>query len=311
MGFYIIRPVWQPTFGWHPQIIRYFIKFGSKSLLASLLLQTLDRVDDLWTGFALGESALGFYSRAYTFATYPRRVIAAPLNAVASGTYAALKDNPQQLSKAFFRVNAFLIRTGFLFAGLLALIAPEFIRIVLGAKWLPMLTSFRLMLVYTMLDPIKITIANLFVAVGRPESVVRARVIQLGVLLAGLLILGGQLGIEGVALAVNIMLVVGIAILLWQSRSHVRFSFIRLFTAPLLALIISMVAGRAAILLPNILGSPWRTGGVKIIIFLPLYGLILFVLEGNQLTEMFKAFQRMLLDRPSSKPENWAENDKS
>ena len=36
-------------------------------------------------------------------------------------------------------------------AVLLALVAPEFIRLALGAKWLPMLTAFRLMLVFTLL----------------------------------------------------------------------------------------------------------------------------------------------------------------
>ena len=57
---------------------------------------------------------------------------------------------------------------------------------------MPMLDAFRLMLVFTLFDPIKITVANLFIAVGEPEKVVRTRFIQAAVLIAGLFLLVEQ-----------------------------------------------------------------------------------------------------------------------
>ena len=51
--------------------------------------------------------------------------------------------------------------------------------LLLGEKWLPMLDTFRLMLVFSMLDPIKITVASVLVAVGKPNLVGQARAIQL------------------------------------------------------------------------------------------------------------------------------------
>ncbi len=236
LGFYVIRPVWQPRFGWSREIAAYLLDFGRRSIGAILLLRVLDRVDDLWTGAFLGKTSLGFYSRAYTFATYPRKLLASPVNQVATGTYAALKGQPKRLSQAFFRVNAFLIRSGFFIAGLLFLLVPEFIHFVIGDKWLPMMTAFRLMLVYTLLDPIKVTIGNVFIAVGKPEVVTRARFWQLLVMLGGLFTLGNLWGIEGVALAADLMLVFGIWVLLRQARPYVQFSVRALFGAPLLAL---------------------------------------------------------------------------
>jgi PST family polysaccharide transporter len=294
IGFYLYRPIWRPRLGLKPEIGRYFLRFGSRTFLAGLLLQALDRIDDLWTGFTLGDKQMGFYSRAYTFATYPRKVLASPLNAVAAGTYAELKEKPKRLSQAFFRVNAFLVRSGFLFAGLLALVAPEFIRLVIGVKWLPMLTAFRLMVIYTMLDPIKITIASLFVAVGHPEKAIRARLVQLVVLLIGLFSLGRTMGIAGVALAVNTMLVVGIALLLWQARAHVQFSVRRLFGIPTFALGLGMILARAAITLPGMLGSPWRTGAVKIIVFSIIYSGILLLIERDQISMLSNILKTLL-----------------
>ena len=293
IGFYTYRPVWRPRLGWSKDIVRYFLSFGRRTFLAGVLFQALDRIDDLWTGFFLGETPLGFYSRAYRFATYPRSILASPLNSVAAGTYAELKDKPKRLSQAFFRINAFLVRSAFLLAGLLALVAPEFIRLALGAKWLPMLTAFRLMLVFTLLDPIQVTIANLFVAVGYPEKTVRTRLGQVIILVIGLFILGPVWGIEGVALAVDAMLLAGIALLLWQARAYVQFSIVRLFAAPTLALLGGGAATLAVLQIPNVQISPWYTAAVKIVVFPLLYLAILLIVERDELPTMVDMLKQL------------------
>lgn len=299
LGFYIIRPVWLPKLGWNREVIEYFLNFGSKTFIASILREALDNIDDLWTGTYLGKTSLGFYSRAYTFATYPRRILANPLSNVAASTYAELKYQKKRLSQAFFRVNAFLIRTGFFFAGILALIAPEFIRIVIGIKWLPMLTAFRLMIVYTLLDPIVGTISHIFTAVGKPEIVAKIRVIQLLVLSIGLFILGNAFDIAGVALAVNIMVILGIVVLLYQARKYVDFSIRSMFLVPTFALILGMGFGRLALSILSVSGSPWKTGSVKLIVFTTFYLSILIVLERDQIPKLLVLFKNILLKKHS------------
>lgn len=300
---YVWRPVWRPHLTWLPARMRYFLGFGSRNFLAGLLLRALDQVDDMWTGAALGDQVLGYYSRAYRFATYPRGILAAPITQVVRGAYAELKGERRRLSQMFFRANALLVRSGFFLAGLLALIAPEFIRLLLTAEWLPMLDAFRLMLVFTLLDPIKLTISEVFVAVGRPEKVVQVRAIQLAVMVAGLFLLGPWLGIAGVALAVDVMLVVGIALLLWRVREYVDFSLKRLFGAPGLALALGMLLGRGVIELPGTRGNDWRTGFFKAIVFSVVYGGMLVWLERPLLIQVFQLLHRSIFGkRASSSP---------
>ncbi len=277
--FYLWQPVWRPQLRWAKESVRYFLRFGSRQFLATSLYTVLDNIDDLWTGYFLGQTALGLYSRAYTFATYPRQILGAPINAVAAGTYAELKGDRERLSKAFFRSNALLVRSGFLLAGLLALVAPEMIRILLGAKWLPMLDIFRIMLIFTLLDPIKMTLASLFSATGNPGLVVRAQLVQLAVLIIGLFTLGRWQGSAGVALAVDAMIVVGIGLLLWQARQHVDYSLRRLLLAPALGTGLGLILARLAIEIPGILGNDRRTGLVKSGIFITVYAGVLLVAE--------------------------------
>lgn len=286
VGLMVWRPAWRVRLGWRPETVRYYLRFGSRNFTAHVLLVAQDRVDDLYTQAALGNQALGFYSRAYMFATYPRKILANPINQVAGGAYAELKGDRPRLSAAFFHTNALLVRSGFWLAGLLALIAPEFIVLLLGERWLPMLQAFRLMLLFTMLDPIRVTVADLFVAVGRPEQVVRVRLLQLVVMAAGLFALGPRLGIAGVALAVNAMLAVGIAVLLWQARTYVDLSLRRLFAAPTVALALALLgtlaAGRG--LVPA--ESLWASLALKALLFSALFAAVLALLDRGTLREL-------------------------
>lgn len=279
---YIWRPVWKPSLAWSSEYVSYFFKFGSQNLIANLLGSAIKRVDDLWTGFVLGDTALGFYSRAYTFASYPANILGTPVNDVAIGTYAALRNDRLGLSRAFFRMNALLIRSGALLAGLLAWAAPEFIRIGIGSQWLPMLVPFRFMLIFALLDPIKITIANLFIATGNPDLLVKTRLIQLGILIIGILGLGPLLGITGVAIAADVMMVTGIGLMVVKARPFVDISFRRMFQGPLLCLIIgSGFTWGVLAILPVYFGD-WAIVTIKILIFSVVYGFSLFLLEPRE-----------------------------
>lgn len=308
VGLLIWRPVWRPRLAWRPPIVRYYLRFGSRNVTAGLLLMALDRVDDLWTQRYLGNEALGYYSRAYTFATYPRKILAAPVNQVAGGTYAELKAERLRLSQAFFRTNALLARSGFLLAGLLALIAPEFIRIFLGEKWLPMLEAFRLMLIFTLLDPIKMTVSDLFIAVGRPELVVRVRLGQLAVLIVGLFVLGGRFGIAGVALAVNVMLVLGIAVLMWQARRYVDFSARRIFGVPGIALAAGLVVTAGVVTATDLTpSSDWWSAAVKIVLFAACYLGLLLAFERTLLKTLWHSL--VSLRSPVQQPPSLASSE--
>ena len=179
LALYGWRPVWRPRLAWNADVVRYYLRFGRSNFPSVLLMNLLDRIDDLWAGFYLGDVAMGYYNRAYRFASFPRQALATPAESVARSTYAELKDDRERRSKAFFRVNALLVRVGFFVAGLMVLVAPEFIRVFLGPEWMPMLPTFRFLTFFVLLEPLKLTVASLFVAIGLPERVLRSRILQL------------------------------------------------------------------------------------------------------------------------------------
>lgn len=298
---YLYKPVWKIRIGWSVKTVKYYLNFGFQSFLGGILFEIIDRVDDIWTGIFLGDRALGFYSRAYSFATYPTKLLADPINRVALGYYADLKAKKQQLSQAFLLSNGVLVRSGFLFGGLLALIAPEFIVIVIGEKWMPMLSIFRLMLFFTLLNPLKITTSHLFVGVGKPLEMVRARMLQVLVLIGGLFLFGPRWETDGIAMAVNLTIVVGLGYMMVRAKRYVSFSIKKLFLAPMIALVFGLIGGFWV-------SSEWYVGQVNIIsgliksiTFTGLYAAILLLLEKSVTIQMFQIlFKRDVIKENSS-----------
>lgn len=297
LGYYFFKPTWRIRLAWQRDVLRYYLDFGRRAYAATFLYHLLDRLDDIWTRFRLGETPLGFYSRAYRFATFPRLIISTPVTLVIGGTYAELKGDRARLSQTFFRANALLVRSGFLLAGWMALIAPEFIRILLTDKWLPMLDAFRLMLVFTLLDPLKLSISEVLTAVGRPELVVRARLVQLATLVGCLLIFSPASGIVGVALAVDIMLAVGIAILLWNARFFVDFSLAELFAVPAVALGAGLMVTTQVTRVVATGGNDWISGLLKTLVFCLVYLLVLLAFERSKLWQIIRLVRTMLLGK--------------
>ncbi len=297
--FIFWKPVWKPRLALDRHTVRYFLAYGSRVLFSNLLQSALDKLDDLWTGAFLGNTQLGFYSRAYTFATYPRRLLANPVDEVARGTYAEISHDRQQLGAAFRRSGLLLVRSGFFLGGWLSLAAPELILLLLGEKWLPMLAAFRLMLVYTLLDPLKGSLAYLFIATGQPETVIRCRLVQLAVLVTGLFSFGRLWGIAGVALAVDLMLLAGIGLLFWQAARLITFSLKDLFLVPAIGLALALLAGAG---LPRLLLSGeqvWQNLLLKSLAFGLVFLLVLVLFEPQNL-------RRLWTELANQMPGRWA-----
>lgn len=97
-GLWVIRRPWPFSLHFDKDIARWYFRFGPFVFLSSSFTFLLDQFDDFWTGTALGATALGFYSRAYEFARYPRRVIGTPITRVFFPTYAKLQHDSSTIS---------------------------------------------------------------------------------------------------------------------------------------------------------------------------------------------------------------------
>jgi len=278
IGFWLVLHPWRPSLKFNLEQARSLLRFGSIYMSSNLLGILLDRFDDFWVGTYLGSRSLGYYSRAYALAQYPERIIATPIVNVFFPTYAAIQNNKIELSKAFFRSSSFLIRTGFLFALVLMITAPEITLILFTATWLPIVPIFRIMVVYILLDPFYVNLSYLLAGVGQPGVLTRTRIIQTAFFIVAVMSFSYLWGVKGVAVAANLMMLMGTVILVIKSRQFVCFSLSRMLIWPIVALLLASLAGLIVIYYSDHL-SIWSNLFLKSAIVTFVYLLSLYITE--------------------------------
>ena len=277
---------WWPKPGWNRAIAADLWQFSSKLWGNSTLSFVTDRFDDFWIGGALGAQSLGYYSRAYEAARYPRRVVATPLVTVFYSTYARLQDDKPRLSQSFFRLSSLMVRASFGFSLIFILLAPEFISL-LDETWQPMLVTFQLMIVYTLLDPLAVGAGDLLIAIGRPDLPFRTRIFQVLVFIPMVILLGSRYGIVGVALAADLMVGLGAFILFKLTHRFVDYSARRLWGWPTAALGVAtaVVLGMNPIWVSL---STWLALLGKFGLICLFYGGILFFVEKEEIVRSYR-----------------------
>jgi O-antigen/teichoic acid export membrane protein len=301
VGLWLYRRPWRPAFGLDRGLMGWYFRFGAFFFASANLAFLLDQFDDFWTGTFLGATALGLYSRAYEFARYPRRVLAGPIVQVFLPVFAQLQSDRLRLSKAFYRVCSLIVRVGFLAFGAFALVVPEFIRIFLGERWLPMALVFQLMLVYTLLDPLVAVCNNLLNGLGQPRIITQVRLAQTVIFIPAVIVLAYFYGINGVAVAADLMLVLGIGLLFRQARQYVDFSLLRMFLVPALGLGLALTT---AILVQAQLytANTVLTLLTKVIVTTVVYIAMLLTFEREQALSAIRLVFSLLIRRSQFSP---------
>lgn len=299
LGFWVVLRPWRPSLRFLLEKARSMLQFGSKVLSSSLLGISLDRFDDFWIGTFLGPTALGYYSRAYDMAQYPERILATPLTNVFFPTYAAVQDDKETLSKAFFRSSSFLVRVGFLLAAILMATATEITLILFDEKWLPIVPLFRLMLVYIFLNPLYVNLSYLFMGAGQPGTLARVRLVQVIFFVITVILFASFWGTSGVAMAANLMMFTGTIALLSLSRRLVNYSLTRLFKWPIVAAILSGAIGLGLMMVTQGLHM-WANLILKSIAIAGCYGLILYLTERDTIHEYGSQILKLIMNKVST-----------
>jgi O-antigen/teichoic acid export membrane protein len=293
--WFFIRP-WHPRLEFSKPHVKWYLNYGKFVFVTHSLGRTLEEFDDFWVGTSLGSLALGYYSKSYEFALYPRRIISDPLTRVVLPLFAKLQDNRLQLSKAYFRFSSLVTRVGFLLAGVMVLGVRPFVSIILGEKWVPMVTTFQLMILYVLLDPLLMIGANLAQAVGYPDFWTRARVTQVIVFVPAVILGSYAWGTNGVALATDAALLIGLVLLFVQNRRLVDVSLKRMLGAPALGLSVALALGWYVLRL-SIAGRPLIDSLFAVLAFSLAYSATLMIAEFKEYIYYAKMSWRLLTNQ--------------
>ncbi|UCH12355.1 MAG: lipopolysaccharide biosynthesis protein [Candidatus Omnitrophota bacterium] len=198
---YIIYP-YRPKLELNVEKFKELFSFGRWVFGSSVLVFLLTQGDDIFVGKLLGTVALGFYQMAYRISNMPTTEISHIISQVTFPAYSKLQDNIDKLREAYLKVLQFTAFLSFPIAGLIFILAPDFTRIFLGEKWLPMVPAMQVLVLWGLIRSIGATTGPIFYGVGRPKIITKLQLLQLFLLIILIYPLTMQFGILGAALSV-------------------------------------------------------------------------------------------------------------
>jgi|GEM_PF-2394365 len=173
---------WRPlmTFDW--AAAKNFLRQGFQVWFQSISTLVVLRYDDLIVGNLAGVETLGYYERAYKYAQAPMGLLSA-IYAVTFPTFAQIQRDWTALSRAYTLVLDAIAIIVFPIGALFAIVATEFVTLLLGSIWLPVVPMLRALLPYALLRPIGDASFQLPIATGQTHVIPRIAILQVIVML--------------------------------------------------------------------------------------------------------------------------------
>jgi len=200
---YLIHP-YRPRLSKNLGKAKELFGFGKWILSSSILIFLLHQGDDIFVGKLLGATMLGFYQMAYRISNTPATEITHVISQVTFPAYSKLQDNLPKLREAYLKVLQFTAFLSFPVAGLIFVLAPDFTKIFLGEKWIPMVPAMQVLCIFGITRAMNATIGSIFQGIGKPNIITFGAGFQLMVLAAIIYPLTSKWGIFGTSLAVVI-----------------------------------------------------------------------------------------------------------
>lgn len=195
---------WRPSMKFDLTSFKELFSFGVH-VMGSRFLNYIDmNVDYLFIGKLLSATSLGHYTLAYQLATLPLARISNVITSVTFPTFSIIQDDNSKLRYAYLKIVKYISIVTFpLLAGLI-IVAPEFIPIVFGEKWVPMIKPLQILCILGALQSIGTTVGSILLSKGRADIQFKWNILT-SILLTIAVLIGVRYGITGVAMSITLM----------------------------------------------------------------------------------------------------------
>jgi PST family polysaccharide transporter len=161
------------------------------------------QADKLFIGIYLSASAVGYYYVGNRIVSIMIEVQTSVIEAVSLTTLSKLRDTPERLVNAFYRLTGFSASVSILTFSLLALLAPKIVPLIFGSHWHPSVLVMQVLCLLGALNSVIVFDRNALVAVGAGKSALFITATQsiVGVIV---ILVAVHWGIAAVAIAVTV-----------------------------------------------------------------------------------------------------------
>jgi O-antigen/teichoic acid export membrane protein len=217
--------------------IRPLFHFSKWILLHNVIAFVRERSADFFVGRMFGAATLGTYSISLELANLPTTELGAPINRALLPGFAKMESGAD-VASAYANAIGLLVWLALPVAAGLFAVAPYFVPVILGTKWLDAVPLMRALAFNGVVLMLQASMCTLLIARGYPARVAAANIVYVIVLLPMLGVFALQFGIQGVAYAALLSGIVCTPVYLWQVQRSIQVlpsAFLRAIWRPALA----------------------------------------------------------------------------
>lgn len=194
---------WRPSYKFSVSHFKELFSFGSHVMGSNILNYIDTNVDYLVVGKMIGASALGYYTLAYNLMTFPLHKISTIVTRVTFPAFSKIQDDNNALQNGYLKAVRYISIITFPMLAGIFVVAPEFIVVIYGSKWVPVILPLQILCLAGALKSIGTTVGSILLSKGRADIQFKWNILTVIVLTIAVLI-GVKYGIVGVASMVTI-----------------------------------------------------------------------------------------------------------
>lgn len=197
--FQALRPcLFMPAFSF--RATKGSLRFGRLITLNRILWFSYGNLDIAIAGRMLGKNIVGLYSVALSLASVPLEKIMPAITQVSFAAFSLIQEDRERVRRNVLRAIEAVSLIAFpTFVGMAA-VAPEFVPLVLGQKWIEIVLPFQILCLVLPLKSLGSLFPPALFAIDRPQ----VNVVNMALSLAGMgvaFVVGVQYGLIGLCLA--------------------------------------------------------------------------------------------------------------
>lgn len=139
---------WKPVLKFSTKSLQSLFGYGSKILVAGLVQSFFQNIYYLIIGRYFPTQSLGYFTRATQFKDTPLNMIKSSVQKVTFPVFSAIQKNDAKLIPGYIKVLRIVSACILPLMVLIIISSEPLIKLVLGAKWLPVVPYLQLMCVY-------------------------------------------------------------------------------------------------------------------------------------------------------------------
>lgn len=192
-----LSTAWLPSLMRRGTGVRPLLNFGVNLLGANFVGYFANNITPFAVAYIGGAQSMGLYNRANTLTSIPSKQLLPPLMNVMQPTLARVAQNPERLRTTIISLMGKIVFFTMFLTITMAALADWIVELFLGAGWSGVVPIFRLLALFSLVEPIAGFLSVSLIAVGNAKALLRWKMITLGILVISVAIgaFWGALGI--------------------------------------------------------------------------------------------------------------------